>query len=64
MKEGNVFVGTAFAPGPVANLFNTENLAQQLYPEEFGEFDIDDFPGGDEQLFDRQRVADIVNGDI
>jgi iron complex transport system substrate-binding protein len=64
VKEGNVFVGTASGPGPVANLFNTENLAQQLYPEEFGEFDIDDFPGGNEQLFDRQRVADIINGDF
>jgi hypothetical protein len=30
----------------------------------FGEFDIDDFPGGNVQLFDRQRVADIINGDF
>jgi ABC-type Fe3+-hydroxamate transport system substrate-binding protein len=55
--------------GPVMNLFNLEMTAKQLYPEEFGEWPTDtpdSYPEipEDEQLFDRQRVADIINGDI
>jgi iron complex transport system substrate-binding protein len=38
--------------GPIIHLFQLEQAAQDLYPEEFG----------GEQLFDRQRVADIVTG--
>ncbi|KZX49089.1 MULTISPECIES: ABC transporter substrate-binding protein [Haloarcula] len=51
--------------GPIIDLFSTEALAKQLYPEEFGEWlgSIDEVPA-DEQLFDRQRVADIVNGNL
>jgi len=56
--------------GPLTNLFQLEMNAKQLYPETFGEFpDVDvaenypDVPE-EEQLFDRQRVADIINGDI
>jgi iron complex transport system substrate-binding protein len=46
-------------------MFQTEMVAKQVYPDIFGEF-----PGlgepvpESEQLFDRQRVADIINGDI
>lgn len=41
-------------------------VAQQLYPEEFGAFEPEQFPAVPEekQLFDRQRIIDIVNGDI
>lgn len=51
--------------GPIIDLFSTEALAKQLYPEEFGEWlgSIDEVPA-DEQLFDRQRVANIVNGNL
>jgi len=44
--------------GPLHNLFMIERYAQGYFPETFG--DMTD----NEQLFDRQRVADIVNGDI
>ena len=56
--------------GPLVNLFQLEMTAKQLYPDQFGawpeyaqgepypEFDED------ERLFDRQRVADIIDGDI
>ncbi|KMT45782.1 hypothetical protein EL22_27510 [Halostagnicola sp. A56] len=44
-----------FYQGPIINLKLTERAAQQIYPEEFS---------SDEQLFDRQRITDIVNGDI
>lgn len=41
--------------GPITNLFQTELLARQQYPEAFPT---------DEQLFDRQRVRDIIAGDV
>jgi iron complex transport system substrate-binding protein len=44
--------------GPVINLFQTEIAAKQFYPDEFGDLD------GDAELFDRQRVADIINGEF
>lgn len=55
--------GTAYQ-GPVTNLFQTEMLAKQLYPEEFGEWHGPGETPEEEQLFDRQHVADIINGDI
>ncbi|MFD1600607.1 ABC transporter substrate-binding protein [Halobellus rarus] len=55
--------------GPIMNLFQLEMIAKQLYPEQFGEWPT--YEGGpypdfteDEQLFDHQRVADIINGDL
>ncbi|MDF9744811.1 ABC transporter substrate-binding protein [Natrinema salsiterrestre] len=56
--------------GPLMNLFQLEMTAKQLYPEQFGAWpgyeNGDVYPafGSDEQLFDHQRVADIVDGDI
>jgi hypothetical protein len=52
------------------NLFQLEMTAKQLYPERFGEWP--DYEHGDpypeipaeERLFDRQRVADIVTGEV
>jgi ABC-type Fe3+-hydroxamate transport system substrate-binding protein len=56
--------------GPLKNLFQLEMTAKQLYPDVFGEWprfeegqSYPDFPE-EEQLFDHQRVADIVNGDF
>lgn len=52
--------------GPLTNLFQLEMAAKQLYPERFGEWPGYDggsypkIPAG-ERLFDRQRVANIVN---
>jgi iron complex transport system substrate-binding protein len=41
-------------------------VAQQLYPEEFGAFDPETFPAVPEanHLFDRQRVADVITGEV
>jgi len=58
VQNGRVYRGGYLYQGPIHNLFLTERAAQQLYPDRFGEVT------SDEQLFDRQRVADIVNGDI
>jgi ABC-type Fe3+-hydroxamate transport system substrate-binding protein len=61
--------GTRFQ-GPIMNLFQLEMTAKQLYPEQFGEWpgyvDGEPYPEfpTEEQLFDRQRVADIIDGDI
>ncbi|WP_440765136.1 ABC transporter substrate-binding protein [Natronorubrum sp. DTA7] len=54
--------------GPLMNLFQTEMTAKQLYPDIFGEWPTytegpyPEIPA-DEQLFDRQAVADIINGE-
>ncbi|WP_336359687.1 ABC transporter substrate-binding protein [Haladaptatus sp. ZSTT2] len=58
VQNEQVYRGGYLFQGPIHNLFLTERGAQQLYPDVFGEED------GDEQLFDRQRVADIVAGDV
>lgn len=65
VQNDRVFVGGTAYQGPIINLFQTEMLAKQLYPEEYGEWpgSVGDVPEA-EQLFDRQRVADIINGDI
>ncbi|MEM4782109.1 MAG: ABC transporter substrate-binding protein, partial [Halalkalicoccus sp.] len=54
--------GTAFQ-GPVFNLFQIELAAKQIYPEEFGEFHRPGEVPEDERLFDRDRVAAIINGE-
>lgn len=65
VKNDRVYPGRLGLQGPLFNLFQIEMTAKQVYPERFGEY-----PGlrepvpEDEQLFDRQRVADIVNGEI
>lgn len=52
VEEGRVFRGGPLYQGPIINLFSTERAAQELFPEEFG----------DEELFDRERVAGVVDG--
>lgn len=80
VENGRFYLGGAAVQGPIANMFQLEAAAKQLYPEEFGEWptvgDVSEYPEGfdwelkvgeipeDEQLFDRQRVADVINGDF
>jgi iron complex transport system substrate-binding protein len=61
VKNGNILPGNIIEVGPVTNLFNTEDIAKQLYPETFGEFEAGEYDE-DERLFDRQKLADIVTG--
>ncbi|GAB7019885.1 ABC transporter substrate-binding protein [Halostagnicola bangensis] len=65
VESGNVVRSSGQFMGPITHLFSTEALAKQVYPDEFGEWpgDSEDIPT-DEQLFDRERVADIVNSDL
>ncbi|OYR40510.1 ferrichrome ABC transporter substrate-binding protein [Halorubrum sp. Ib24] len=66
VQQGRVFPGQYGEQGPIVNLLQTEMVAQQLYPDEFGAFDPESFPEVPEenQLFDRGRVKDIIAGDI
>ena len=51
VEAGNVYRGGPLYQGPITNLVLTERAARQVY-------DVD------EELFDRQRVADIVSGEF
>jgi iron complex transport system substrate-binding protein len=53
VENDRVFRGGPVYQGPIQNLFLVERGAKDLYP--------DTFSG---ELFDRDRVADIVNGEI
>lgn len=53
VQEGAIYNGGYLDQGPIINLFQTERGARDLFPDEFG----------DEELFDRQRVADVVTGE-
>ena len=54
VQNGRVFYAGQTYQGPIIHLFQLEMAAQGVYPDEFG----------DGQLFDRGRVADIVNGNF
>jgi iron complex transport system substrate-binding protein len=66
VQNERVYPGQYGEQGPIVNLLQTEMVAQQLYPDEFGAFDPESFPEvpAENQLFDRQRVRDIVAGDV
>ncbi|EMA18251.1 putative iron transport protein [Haloarcula amylolytica JCM 13557] len=69
VQEGRIYAQGARRQGPILNLFQTEMTAKQLYPDQFGEWpgyvDGEPYPElpVEEQLFDRQRVADIITGE-
>lgn len=52
VQNDRVVYGGLTYQGPIIHLFQLEQAARGHYPDEFG---------GD-QLFDRQRIADIING--
>ncbi|SFS89125.1 ABC transporter substrate-binding protein [Halostagnicola kamekurae] len=54
VQNDRVIYGGLTYQGPIIHLFQLERAAQGLYPDEFG----------DEPLFDRQHVADIVAGEV
>jgi len=69
VQNDRVYAQGARYQGPILNLFQLEMTAKQLHPDRFGEwpaYEAGPYPEipEDEQLFDRQRVADIINGDI
>ena len=64
IQNDRVYVGGTPMQGPIFNLFQLETAAQQIYPEVFGEFQGVRETPEENKLFDRQRVADIINGDL
>ncbi|MEE6210048.1 ABC transporter substrate-binding protein [Salarchaeum sp. III] len=69
VENDRVYAGGNPLQGPVMNLFQLEMTAKQLYPDVFGEWP--GYDGGpypeipeEEQLFDRDEVAAIMNGDL
>jgi len=54
VRNDRVIYGGMTYQGPIINLFQTERAARGLYPDEFG----------GERLFDRERVSEIVNGNL
>jgi iron complex transport system substrate-binding protein len=66
VQEGRVLPGPTAEQGPLVNAFQTELTARLFYPEAFGAVDMDaplDVPKT-ERLFDRQRVRNIIDGDV
>jgi len=53
-----------YAAGPIVMMFETELIAKSIYPDIFGEPTGLEEPPEDEQLFDRGRLADIINGEV
>jgi iron complex transport system substrate-binding protein len=69
VQNDSVYAGGSITQGPVQNLFHMELVAKQLFQDSLGEFTFESFDSlaslsADEQLFDRQRVVDIVNGEL
>ena len=67
VDEGRVYAQGTRHQGPLLNLFQLEMGAKQVYPEAFGEWPTyteGAYPdlASDDQLFDHQRVADIITG--
>lgn len=64
VQNDRLYRGGTSYQGPVINLFQTEIAAKQFYPEQFGEWrGVGETPA-EEQLFDHQRVADIIAGEF
>ncbi|WP_435361662.1 ABC transporter substrate-binding protein [Haloarchaeobius sp. DFWS5] len=69
VQNDRVYAQGARYQGPILNLFQIEMTAKQLHPEQFGEwpeYETGPYPeiSKEEQLFDRQRVADVINGNV
>ena len=65
VQNDRIYYGPLAFQGPVLALFQTEMFVKQIYPEQFGEWPgVDESIPEDEQLFDRQQVADIINGEL
>ncbi|WP_435146343.1 ABC transporter substrate-binding protein [Halobaculum sp. P14] len=68
VQNDRVYAQGARYQGPILNLFQLEMTAKQVFPSQFGEwptYESGPYPEipAEEQLFDRQRVADVITGD-
>jgi len=63
VQEDRIYPTGTYGGGPVKCLFVVENVAKAMFPEQFGEYRIGEYPE-EEWVFDRHRLADIINGDL
>ncbi|MDR3754653.1 MAG: ABC transporter substrate-binding protein [Terracidiphilus sp.] len=59
-RNGRIFPGGTPLQGPVFYLFQIEMAAKQIYPDIFGPYRDDQNYPLSEQMFDRNRVAEIL----
>lgn len=65
VKNDRLYRGGTSYQGPTINLFQTEIAAKQFYPDTFGEWNgLDTLAVEEERLFDYDRVADVLTGDL
>jgi iron complex transport system substrate-binding protein len=72
VQEERVYPTHGGPAGPIARPFHTEHFAKVLYPDLFGEHtnanppyrNITEPLPEEDQLFDRQKHADIINGNL
>lgn len=65
VDEDRLYRGGTEYQGPIINLFQTQAAAKQLYPDQFGAWNGLGEPLPEaERLFDYQRVADAINGQV
>ena len=62
VENDRLYRGGTSYQGPIINLFQTEIAAKQFYPEAFGEWRGLGSVTTGKQLFDRQRLADVITG--
>lgn len=60
IQNNRVYPGGTPMQGPIVHLFQLEMAAKQIYPDIFGPFREDHGYPEDEQLFDRQRLAEAM----
>jgi ABC-type Fe3+-hydroxamate transport system substrate-binding protein len=63
VQDDRLYAGGDAFQGPIINIFQIELTARQFYPDLFGEPPEPENTSELGELFDPQRVADIVNGD-
>jgi len=64
VQNDRLYAGGDAFQGPIINIFQIELTAKQFYPDLFGEPPEPENTGELGDMFDPQRVADIVNGNI
>ncbi|GCF15835.1 hypothetical protein Harman_37700 [Haloarcula mannanilytica] len=63
VQNDRLYRGGTSYQGPIINLLQTEVVAKQFYPDRFGAWNgIETLQERSEQLFDHQRIADVING--
>jgi ABC-type Fe3+-hydroxamate transport system substrate-binding protein len=63
VQTDDLYVGGTPYQGPIINMFQTEMAAKQLYPSDFGAYPGYGALSESEQLFDREALAAIINGE-